>query len=302
MNFFICPGAQKAGTTLLYDLLQQHPEIGLANKKETKFFLKEPRDISKKEYVDQFFSVDDSNQIYGEVDPEYMYYPDVPEKIYGALGSDVKFIFLLRHPVERAYSHYWMSYQRGFELLDFEEAIKKEPSRLKDREKKAIWHFSYIDRGYYSKQIERFLKYFPKQNFHYILFEEFVDNKESILDDIFEFLGVGDEDFNINTDLKSNKGAMPKSDLLRKLHGQPSNFKKALKVLIPFKKLRWWIYPIIENLNKSDKSYPALDEDIKRRLLEKYYSEEIEKLNTLTGLNMKSVWNIEMYMVGNNKC
>ena len=139
MNFFICPGAQKAGTTLLYDILRQHEEIQVSSKKETKYFLKEEKHISKEEYIKLFYSSDKDRKteplIYGEIDPEYLYFKDVPEKLFSTLGGDIKLIFLLRHPVDRAYSHYWMSYQRGFELLDFEDAIASESERFKSKDK-----------------------------------------------------------------------------------------------------------------------------------------------------------------------
>jgi hypothetical protein len=35
---FICPGAQKAGTTTLHNILKQHPDIFLPNLKEAHFF------------------------------------------------------------------------------------------------------------------------------------------------------------------------------------------------------------------------------------------------------------------------
>ena len=92
MNFFICPGAQKAGTTTLYKLLTQHPEIGLANQKETKYFLKNTSELSRNGYLSKHFSQHSNKPLtLGDIDPEYLIYPDVPKRIQQVLGNNVKF-------------------------------------------------------------------------------------------------------------------------------------------------------------------------------------------------------------------
>tara|TARA_B100000768_G_C11255477_1_gene366186 strand:- start:462 stop:1340 length:879 start_codon:yes stop_codon:yes gene_type:complete len=289
MKFFICPGAQKAGTTKLYNLLKFHPEINLSEIKESKYFLKHIKDISKEKFL-EFFSNSDS-QLHGEIDPEYIYYEDTSQKIKETLGKDVKFIFMLRNPVDRAYSHYWMSFRRGFELLNFDDAIKAEKERLENKEKHAIWHYSYLDRGFYFKQIENYLKVFDLDQMHFVIFEEFVSNMQIELNKIYDFLDITPHDITeeiINE--KSNEGNYPKSEFLRKLHGQPSRLKSILKVLIPFKKLRWWIYPIIEKFNSGSKKYEKIDPKLKQELLTSFFLEDIKNLQKLTGKDLENIW------------
>lgn len=50
--------------------------------------------------------------------------------------------------------------------------------------------FSYIDRGFYSEQLERVFKFFPKEQVKIIKSEEFRDKNRETLDSIFRFLGV----------------------------------------------------------------------------------------------------------------
>ena len=52
-----------------------------------------------------------------------MYLDYIPQRIYNALRENIKFMFMLRNPIDRAYSHYWMSYKRGYEKETFEKAI-----------------------------------------------------------------------------------------------------------------------------------------------------------------------------------
>ena len=288
-SFFICPGAQKAGTTKLYDLLKLHPEISLSEIKESKYFLKTSKEIDKEGFLELFPKTD--SQLYGEIDPEYIYHQVTPQKIKQTLGKDVKLIFMLRNPVDRAYSHYWMSYRRGFELLNFDDAIKAEKERLKNKEKHAIWHYSYLDRGLYYKQIEKYLNVFDKSQMHFVVFEEFVNNMQIELNKIYDFLDVSP--LEITEDKikeKSNEGNYPKSEFLRKLHGQPSKLKSVLKTLVPFKKLRWWIYPIIEKFNSGSKKYEKIDPKLKQELLTSFFLEDIKNLQKLTGKDLENIW------------
>jgi len=107
-------------------------------------------------------------KVVGEATPYYMYVPEVPERIYNMI-PEAKLIFLLRDPVERAYSHYWHEVKTGWETLSFEEAIDIEDIRISKSELFKN-HYSYLDRGKYAVQIERFLKFFPKSQ---ILDEDF---------------------------------------------------------------------------------------------------------------------------------
>jgi len=239
---FICVGAQKAGTTSLHDILSQDSQLYLPNIKETKFFqLDSKYNQGIKYYKEEYFNDVQDNQIVGEIDPDYMYFNYVPKRIYDTLGTDVKFIFILRNPVKRAFSHYQMSMRRGFETLSFDEAIKIESERIKEDDsqdefyKSKTHNFSYIDRGYYSKQIKEFLTYFPAENMLFIIFEEdFIKNKTSTLESIYDFLGLK-MPTNLNIDLKSNESTMYKLKFLTDIINKPNPLKKIAKYIIPDK-------------------------------------------------------------------
>jgi len=158
---FIIVGAQKSGTTTLYDILAQHNDIYLSSTKESKFFVDEEKYNRGIEfYSNEYFSNYNGEKAIGEIDPEYIFFEDVPQRLRYDISSNLKLIFILRNPVARAYSHYLMTYKRGWDELSFEEAIKEEPQRIQ-KDFFSKHHQSYITRGYYSKQIKRYLEYFP---------------------------------------------------------------------------------------------------------------------------------------------
>ena len=123
-TFIIC-GTQRGGTTTLYHYLKEHPQICMSEKKEVHYFdLNYHKSL---QWYESHFKDCQNKKVktIGEASPFYMYLREVPERIDETL-PDVKLIFILRNPVDRAYSHYWHEVKLGVEYLPFEEAIKRE--------------------------------------------------------------------------------------------------------------------------------------------------------------------------------
>ena len=176
-SFFVL-GAQKAGTTALHHYLAQHPDIFLPAVKETHFFNDGHEEFSLGDnfYLEKYFVQAQKGQIAGELDPDYLYFPDCPRRI-AAHFPNARLIFIFRDPVARAYSHYWMNVRRGWETLSFAEAMDREEERL--HEARPLWpqnkewsRFSYADRGFYCRQVKRYLEFFPRENMFFLLSDE----------------------------------------------------------------------------------------------------------------------------------
>lgn len=183
---FIIIGAQKSGTSALRRNLDLHDGIALSEG-EAHFFNHRNRWSRGFDwYLDQFQHPD---KLQGEKTPDYLDNKQVPGRIASAF-PDVKLIALLRDPVTRAYSH-WnhmmqkieSSSQRGWELLSFEEAINRALAGDSPFDR-------LIEKGIYADQLERFLKYFPREQLHIGIQERFRDNGAEELARVFRFLGV----------------------------------------------------------------------------------------------------------------
>lgn len=133
---FLIVGAQKSGTTAIYEFLKQHPQIQGSIAPETHFFdwhfPKGPEarkkflemnnlknNISKEElqcatrkvYADSFFidsRIVAQDTMYVEKTPSYLFLPDTPERISTTCFWKPKVIVVLRNPIDRAFSHYKM--------------------------------------------------------------------------------------------------------------------------------------------------------------------------------------------------
>ena len=107
---------------------------------------------------------------------------------------------LLRDPVRRAYSHYWHERAKGREKLEFEEAIAAEPARIEAADAQLAdgsldrsadhQHFSYLARGRYAEQLERWFALYPRERFHVVRFEDLVKEPLARLNDVLAFLGL----------------------------------------------------------------------------------------------------------------
>ena len=91
---------------------------------------------------------------------------------------------MLRHPVDRAYSHYLHSVRDEREALPFSDAVKMEKERLKVYCQKEDYmntlRHSYIAQGQYGKMLNSYLNFFPLENFLFIHFEEdFIKNRKN---------------------------------------------------------------------------------------------------------------------------
>lgn len=190
VNFLIV-GAQKSGTTALLHFLQEHPQVFMP-KDEVHFFdadhLFQTKNINYESYH-RIFSKHNSAKAVGEKTPIYMYWTGIAERIQ-AYNPKMKLIFILRNPIERAYSQYIMEKNRNLESLPFFLALRFEKLRLRRSATKQHRVYSYMDRGYYSKQIKNYLRYFPKEQIFFIKNEDLKDAHHSTIERICKFLEI----------------------------------------------------------------------------------------------------------------
>lgn len=191
MNFLIC-GAQKAGTSALHTYLSTHSSVHMSAQKELHYFDGEEYFSQQKPdycFYHSHFQPEKGNKLIGEATPIYMYWDHAARRIR-QYNAKMKIIVVLRNPVQRAYSHWNMERVRNAEELNFHDAIKSESIRaqqclpLQDRV------HSYIDRGFYCKQINRLWRYFGKNNVLILRHESLLNNPKGTLKIVTDFLNI----------------------------------------------------------------------------------------------------------------
>jgi len=285
-------GAAKSATTTFFDILKKHEDIFVPKFKEPHFFNIDENYLKGLDWYKKTYFKDINNEsIIIDFTPTYLYYKLCAERIFDSLGPNVKFVIILRNPIDRAYSHYNHSKRDGHEVSSFEDAIKLENERIeKFRDKNDFLselRCSYISQGLYFEMISAYLKYFDLNNFFIINFEsEVVQNLDQTLLKLSKFLKL--DLSNLDYEIHSNKSGKPKYKLLQNIITNNNLFRKILKILVP-QKQRQIIRNKIKNFNKEDFVYLQLSEEKRRQLFEKYFRKDIMKLENLIGKKMN--WN-----------
>ncbi|MAN28951.1 MULTISPECIES: sulfotransferase domain-containing protein [Mesonia] len=311
-SFFVCPGASKAGTSSLYDILKFHPELNLTNIKETRFFVNEEQLKKGKEfYLNTYFHQND--KLKGEICPQYMSSDRIPERIYNILGSDTKIILMLRNPVDRLISHFLMK-TRTFENKSLQEVLDQtlhyyEDFDNNDREyinkhlKYTLYgeakndkndalgyrYSRYIYPGLYADIIEEYFKYFSRENIKIILFEEFIIDINKGVKDITDFLNIDDK-FDYKPDQRSNKRKTYKNSISKKIRNStflvPAKYKRKIANLVGINKYEKF-KKTLETPFVDSKKIEISEEE--RDRIYKFYLPNIIRLEELLNMNL-TIW------------
>ncbi|MDO1501269.1 sulfotransferase [Winogradskyella maritima] len=295
-NLYI-PGAAKSGTSTLHDLLQLHPKICMSSKKEPHYWVDtkySSKDLNAREAYLQLFNLKDECTIKGESSTSYMVLPEFIDRIKNTNYSEVKFIFILRNPIDRLYSHYWYLKGLGDEHLDLKSAVQSdfdiEPtvySRHKNGKYKHYYQF-----GRYGYWLDRFYSNFETSQIKIILFEDLVKNQLNTLNNCFKFLNL--ETLRDIPTVETNTTKLLKYpklySVLQDLNRGRSSLLKPLHPVVPSQVKRFLrsnVNTFI--LNKTSKSsYPPLTAK-DRNYLKSLYINDVVYLKKVTGVNF-NLW------------
>lgn len=188
---FIVAGAQKCGTTALHYQLEKHPQIALPDKEELHFFDDEERCGNGLDYGDlhDSFRPRPRAVVAGESTPAYLYWQPAMERIWN-YNKEIKLVVLLRNPIDRAFSHWNMQRERGYDALDFLDAIRAEEQRQKEAAPLQSRRFSYVGRGLYGEQLQRVFAYFARDQVKVVRSEDLRSDFSGTMNAIFNFIGA----------------------------------------------------------------------------------------------------------------
>jgi hypothetical protein len=256
---FVIIGCQRGGTSSLYKYLGRHPEIGPSLRKETEFFTINHY-LGVKWYQAHFplrfrrrlAALFGRRLLTFEATPDYLLDPRAPERCRDLLPN-AKIIMLLREPGERALSQYHHNIRLGLETETFAEAVEMEPNRITDDiaeikrlpDSKALnfRRFSYVERGRYAEQVNRWLNAYPRDQVLILESEDFFEDPASILSRILTFVGARPwlppefRNYSYAEPSAQSHEAVP-SDMRKNLDARFSESNRALRELLDVE-LQW---------------------------------------------------------------
>lgn len=180
---FVIIGAMKAGTTTVWEQLSRHPQVFMCRPKEPQFFSRDHVFARGPEWYEGLFAEAAKGQLCGEASTCYSRWPVYPRAAerLAAYAPGAKLIYILRHPVERLYSHYLHAMTRRFaqgenRTPSLDEFLEQdEDARCASR---------------YSTQIEHLLEHFDWSQLLLVLLDDLQAEPSRTLRDVQRFLGI----------------------------------------------------------------------------------------------------------------
>lgn len=286
---FLIIGAAKGGTTSLAHYLRQHPSIFVAREKECHHFLTDgtapvftgpgdaaefaPLLIPDRERYLQCFAKARPDQARGEASVYYLYRPDSLTRAL-EFNPEMKFVAVLRDPVQRAFSA-WSHMMRDEREPEpsFRAAFGLEAERMA-----AGWSygFAYDSVGRYGDQVAAAQAVIPSGQLHVTLSEDLVADPDRALGEIFDFLGVPAA--SVDAGLVMNASGTPRNAVLNHLLSRQNRVKDVLKRVIPYR-LGSVLAQRVRNWNLEGRSIDPED----AAWLAEHYRPDTQRLAALLG-------------------
>ncbi|MEM6553070.1 MAG: sulfotransferase [Planctomycetota bacterium] len=209
-NLFVL-GAAKSGSTTLHRYLDRLPDVCMSRPKEP-FFFEAFYDRGLDFYREHYFGHYQGERYIGDARHRNLFLPYVPDRIK-AVSPDARLIAILRHPVDRALSHWHHYHARGIDQASFKRAISEDIKRIasgkrvetpeeqaqhadrmfvgEDKHRLGLGLYrTYVDTGYYAQQLQRYFDRFDAKQLHVILFDDLEHQPEAMFERLRAFLRV----------------------------------------------------------------------------------------------------------------
>ena len=271
-NLFIV-GTPRAGTSSLWQYLRGHPEIYMSPLKEPQYFNDRPPvyvpTVSTESDYLALFAGARGERFLGDATPSYLHAAGAAAAI-SAASPDARALAVLREPVSRLYSSYWLSVRYGREARSVEEALIEPVARPSE-----LPSARYFSRSFYATPVHTFKEVFDERLF-VLWFDDLVRDVRGTVRRILDFLGV-DPAYAASFDTtRRNETGLPRNRAVARIYATP-RMLEAARVIVP-NRLRGRI----ESTMLTRRSVPELDPAY-RDVLEPVFAEDRDRLERVLG-------------------
>lgn len=217
-------GAPRCASTSLAFALDKHPDIFVCRPKEPHFLamhgsqteingvgaevFAKKNQLTQRQWSDLF--KDRRERYLIDASVSTISYPETSiPNIRKYCDPDTKIIAILRNPVERAFSSYMYCLSRGWPAGTFDECLEAEPLRM-EQHWQHLWFLKSLSQ--YELRLKPFFDAFGPENIFVAITEEFAEDPDSVLSDMFKFLGLPKVE--VDTSVRYNPGGVPNTQLV----------------------------------------------------------------------------------------
>ncbi len=286
---FLGLGAPKAATTWLFRCLQAHPDVFVAEVKETEFFSWRHTMVGLDEYEAHFDGAESARAV-GEISTSYLYWGDgTAERVRDVVPGAYLFASL-RNPMDQVYSHYWHLRRQNFHQDErprpesFEAALKMYPEKL-------------LRPARYAEHLERWLTRFDRDQMHLIVYDDIQERPAAVVQSLYDFLGVDPSvrpALAETSDKSVRRGTSPRSSAFERLY---TGLYDGL-VQYVYHPMKQWVGParaarlknalrvreMLESLFREE-GYPDMAAGTRDRLRD-HFADDISRLESITGCDL----------------
>jgi hypothetical protein len=287
-------GAQKCGTTAIYDWLGQHPQVYAPFHVKDLAFFTSPMYEKGHPFYRSLFDRYRGQEVVATCDVNAIFNPITAKRIY-AFSPNARLILIVRNPISRAISSYRYAVQRGLETEAFADAINMEIAGTRAYNPYMRAQLSYSDHGFYFRQMKVFLENFDTRNILVSIYEDLRKDNQAFMRNICRFLKIR-EDFGFRFSVPNPTQGGYRFKFVNDILFPRSGYEKhapyrAFDVLpVTWRyKLRRYLFLKINNLNKKARPLPAVDRSVEERLAE-LYREDVLALSDYLGRDLVSLW------------
>ncbi len=293
-NFFIL-GAPKCGTTSLAGWLSEHPQIFMSPQKEPHFFNDDMqfRNVARWEaYLRLFREVRPHHRAVGEASVFYLYSETAVPNIETRIGSHVRYIVMVRDPVDMVYAlHEQFLFSGDEDVEDFQQAWNLSPERRAFRKVPPLCReprlLDYQWMGLLGHHLERLFQKVPRERVHVIVLDDLRDRPREVYLQVLRFLRVPDDGrqtFPVLNRAKERRWPWLERGLLPV---RRTVYRVKMKLGLEHRGtgiLRW-----LDAVNRKERPRPPLSDDLRRELMA-FYREDVERLSELLGMDLLTRW------------
>ena len=185
---FLHAGAPKAGSSWLWRVCKEHPDIYVPETPDNVNFFTVSYHRGLAWYRETYFAGYDGQAAIGEFSNSYMMYEPALQRIAEHL-PDVRLTVTLRNPIERAWLHWAHSHLKKKYGWDPDKGRKVPIERVLHHHGHQ-WFRQWMEPGMYALHIERIWRYFPKERVLITLYDDLAADNAAYARAYFEWLGV----------------------------------------------------------------------------------------------------------------
>lgn len=250
-------GAQKAGTTSLNNYIRMHPKIAGHAATEFAFFSSDAEySEGYEQAIHRYFAPGKGEKLVAKNTAIAML-----EKAIDRLhrhNPEVKLVYVIRDPVDRAYSAYTMAVKDGWMKRPFNDLLRV----LEQNDFNDIMYRHFVAHGSYARQLQQVLHHFPVQNLRVYLFDDLTKNPQKVCDSIFDWMGL--EPVPVHS-RAHNKTFQPRSHrtatMIARLRRHDNPLRRLAKSTLPAELFSAWGRRL-RRLNESRERFPPIPQEM----------------------------------------